>query len=81
MLSRISSIIRKEFIHVIRDPRTLAIVLAMPALQLVLFGYAINTVVDHLPVIVLDEAGDARSRAFVAAFENSGYFDLRDVAS
>jgi ABC-2 type transport system permease protein len=47
----------------------------------VLFGYAINTVVDHLPVIVLDEAGDARSRAFVAAFENSGYFDLRDVAS
>jgi len=81
MLSRISSIIRKEFIHVLRDPRTLAIVLAMPALQLVLFGYAINTVVDHLPVIVLDEAGDARSRAFVAAFENSGYFDLRDVAS
>jgi len=81
MLSRISSIIRKEFIHVLRDPRTLAIVLAMPALQLVLFGYAINTVVDHLPVIVLDEAGDPRSRAFVAAFENSGYFDLRDVAS
>lgn len=81
MLSRVSSIVRKEFIHVLRDPRTLAIVLAMPAMQLLLFGYAINTVVDHLPAVVLDEASDARSRAFVAAFGNSGYFDLRGTAT
>ena len=57
MLSRIGAIIRKEFIQMRRDPRTLAIVLALPVMQLLLFGYAINTVVDHLPTIVLDSAG------------------------
>lgn len=81
MLSRIASIIRKEFIQIRRDPRTLAIVLVMPAMQLLLFGYAINTVVDHLPTVVFDESRDAYSRAFVAAFQNSGYFDLQAQAS
>ncbi len=80
MLARVSSVIAKEFIQIRRDPRTLAMVLAMPAVFLLLFGYAINTVVDHLPTIVYDEARDARSRAFVKAFENSGYFDVRAYA-
>jgi ABC-2 type transport system permease protein len=76
MLSRILSVIRKEFIQIRRDPRTLALVVAMPAMQLLLFGYAINTVVDHLPTIVCDESNTADSRAFVARFQNSGYFDV-----
>jgi ABC-2 type transport system permease protein len=76
MFSRIGAIIRKEFIQIRRDRRTLAIVLALPVIQLTLFGYGINTVVDHLHTIVLDEAGDADSRALVAAFQNSGYFDI-----
>ncbi|MBI4491296.1 MAG: ABC transporter permease [Chloroflexi bacterium] len=80
MFGRIAPIILKEFIQIRRDPRTLAIVLAMPAMQLLLFGYAINTVVDHLPTIVFDESRDAQSRAFAAAFHNSGYFDLRAQA-
>ena len=76
MIARIASIVRKEFIQIRRDPRTLAIVLLMPALQILLFGYAINTVVDHLPTIVVDESRDARSRAFAAAFHHSSYFDV-----
>jgi ABC-2 type transport system permease protein len=75
-LTRVASIVRKEFIQIRRDPRTLAIIMAMPAMQLLLFGYAINTVVDHLPTVVYDESRDARSRAFVQAFLNSGYFNL-----
>src|SRR5262245_38991919 len=55
-------------------------VLALPVLQLVLFAYAINTVVDHLPTVVLDESRSPDSRAFVAAFQNSGYFDVREQA-
>jgi ABC-2 type transport system permease protein len=74
--SRISAVVRKEFIQIRRDRRTLAIVLVMPVMQLLLFGYAINTVIDHLPTIVFDEARDADSRALVAAFQNSGYFDV-----
>ena len=76
MSSRLIAIIRKEFIQLRRDPRTLAMVLVLPVVQLVLFGYAINTVIDHLPTIVLDESRDADSRAMVDAFQNSGYFDI-----
>src|SRR5215212_153024 len=76
MGSRVAAIIKKEFIQIRRDRRTLAIVLVLPVMQLLLLGYAINTVVDHLPTIVLDETRDADSRALVSAFNNSGFFDI-----
>jgi ABC-2 type transport system permease protein len=76
MGSRVGAIVRKEFIQIRRDRRTLAIVLVLPVMQLLLLGYAINTVVDHLPTIVLDESRDADSRALVSALGNSGYFDV-----
>lgn len=76
MFSRIFAMVRKEFIQIARDPRTLAMVLVQPVMLLLLFGYGINTVVDHLAMVVFDEAGDAESRALLAAFENSGYFDI-----
>src|SRR5947208_205578 len=47
----------------------------MPLMQLVLFGYAINTAVDHIATIVFDQAQDAQSRSFLSSFFNTGYFD------
>jgi ABC-2 type transport system permease protein len=47
MYSRVRGILIKEFLHIARDPRTLAVVLLMTVVQLCLFGYAINTVVDQ----------------------------------
>jgi ABC-2 type transport system permease protein len=76
MIARVWSIVAKEFIQIRRDPRTLAIVLVMPLMQLILFGYAINTAVDHIATIVFDQAQDAHSRGFVSSFFNTGYFDL-----
>src|SRR5438105_15481210 len=76
MIARIRSIVFKEFIQIGRDPRTLAIVLVMPLMQLILFGYAINTTVDHIATIVLDQSRDAQSRGFLNSFFNTGYFDL-----
>jgi ABC-2 type transport system permease protein len=76
VIGRVWSIVFKEFIQIRRDPRTLAIVLVMPLMQLILFGYAINTTVDHIATIVLDQARDAQSRGFLATFFNTGYFDL-----
>lgn len=76
MIQRILALVRKEFIQIGRDRRTLALILALPAMQLLLFGYAIKTTVDHIPAVVLDQAQDRSSRAFVAALLNSGYFDL-----
>jgi ABC-2 type transport system permease protein len=75
VLGRTWSIIVKEFIQIRRDPRTLAIVVVMPLMQLVLFGYAINTTVDHIATVVVDEARDGASRGFIDAFFNTGYFD------
>src|SRR5712691_8775477 len=76
MIERVWSIIHKEFIQIRRDRLTLAIALAMPLMQLILFGYAINTTVDHIATVVLDQVRDAQSRKFVTTFFNTGYFDL-----
>lgn len=76
MNSRIFPIIRKEFIQVRRDPRTLAIILALPALQLLLFGYAVTTNVDHIATVVFNQAMDGRSRDFLRAFTNTEYFTV-----
>lgn len=81
MLTRLAAIVRKEFIQVIRDPRTLGIVLVMPAMQLFLFGYAINTTVDHIPTVVLDQSLDGASRSFIAAFAETGYFNVVGAVS
>jgi len=56
-------------------------VLALPIMQLTLFGYAINTTVDHIATVVLDQARDAQSRAFIATFFNTGYFDFTRQAT
>jgi ABC-2 type transport system permease protein len=75
-LERIVAVMLKELGHVLADRPTLKATLVLPALQLMLYGYAINTVVDHIPIVVFDGSGDANSRALVAALRNSTYFDV-----
>jgi ABC-2 type transport system permease protein len=76
MNGRILSIMRKEFIQVKRDPRTLVIIMIVPAMQLLLFGYAVTTNVDHIATVVFDQANDGRSRDLVRAFTNTEYFTV-----
>jgi ABC-2 type transport system permease protein len=75
VIARVWAIVAKEFIQIRRDPRTLAIVLVMPLMQLILFGYAINTTVDHIATVVLDQEHDSQSLGFLSSFFNTGYFD------
>jgi ABC-2 type transport system permease protein len=70
------AMLKKEFIQMRRDRLTLAMMLGIPALQMALFGYAIQTEVRHLPTIVLDESRSAESRRFIHALFNTGNFDL-----
>jgi ABC-2 type transport system permease protein len=70
------AMLKKEFIQMRRDRLTLAMMLGIPALQLALFGYAIQTEVRHLPTIVLDESRSSESRQFIHALLNTGNFDL-----
>jgi ABC-2 type transport system permease protein len=66
----------KEFIQMRRDRFTLAMMIGIPAIQLVLFGYAIRTEVRHVPMVVLDESRTAESRALVDVLRNTGNFDI-----
>jgi len=59
-----------------RDRLTLAMMVGVPVVQLILFGYAIRTEVRHLPTVVLDESRSSDSRALVAVMQNSGDFDV-----
>jgi ABC-2 type transport system permease protein len=77
MLGRIFAIIRKEFIHIRRDRRTLAIVFLIPVVQLILMGYAATTDVKHLATAVLDRDRTRQSRELIEAYRASNYFDIR----
>jgi ABC-2 type transport system permease protein len=66
----------KEFIQMRRDKFTLAMMIGIPAIQLMLFGYAIRMEVRHLPMVVLDESRTAESRALVDVMRNTGNFDV-----
>jgi ABC-2 type transport system permease protein len=74
---RLFSIIAKELRQLRRDRLTLAMIIGIPTMQLVLFGYAINLDVRHLPAGLLDEANTAESREVVARLEATGVIDYR----
>lgn len=74
--TRILAIMIKELLQLSRDRLTYAMILAMPIIQLMLFGYAINTDPRHLPTVVLDEDRSTFSRSVLMALENTGYFDF-----
>jgi len=76
MLPRFWPMFRKEFIQMRRDRLTLSIMTVLPVVQLLLFGYSIQTDVRHLPTVVLDESRTPESRDLVAAFVNTGNFRL-----
>jgi len=76
VIQRILAIIQKEFSQALRDRPTLAIMLTMPLLQLILFGYAITTQVRHIPTVVADQSLDSYSRAYLDDLVNSQYFDI-----
>ncbi len=75
-LKRLSALIRKEMTQLRRDRRTLAIILALPLIELFLFAYAVDLTVDHLPTVVADMSLDAQSQDFIDALSVSGYFDM-----
>ena len=70
------AVYRKELRQILRDQRTLLILVFIPALFLLLYGYALNFDIRHIALAVDDRDSTSQSRSVVAAFVNSGYFDL-----
>jgi ABC-2 type transport system permease protein len=76
MTTGFAAMLWKEFVQMRRDKFTLAMMVGIPSIQLVLFGYAIRTEVRHLPMVVLDQSRSAESRALVDVMRNTGNFDV-----
>jgi ABC-2 type transport system permease protein len=76
-LRRLKAIATKEFIHVLRDPRSLMMGIGMPMILLFLFGYALTMDVERVPLAVWDQANSLESRELISRFSGSRYFDLR----
>ena len=74
------AVARKEMHQIVRDRRTLLILLFVPAFFLLVYGYALNFDIRHVRVAVQDNDRSAASREVISAFVNSGYFDLYDEA-
>ena len=66
----------KELVQLRRDRLTLGMMLGIPAIQLALFGYAIQTEVRHLPTVVLDQSATPESRRLIEVLRNTGNFDV-----
>jgi ABC-2 type transport system permease protein len=76
MNSRLTSLIRKEFIQILRDPRTLMLVLVIPVMQLFLLGYAATNDVRNVPLAVYDLDQGPASRQLLDAYRAADYFEL-----
>ncbi|MFI5356724.1 MAG: ABC transporter permease [Opitutales bacterium] len=75
MWERIRTMLRKEFRSIFRDPRMRFVILGLPMVQTLLFGYAVTLDVRHVQLVVIDRDQTPASRDFVARFTGSGYFD------
>ena len=75
-LRRTWAVTRKEFLHILRDARSLMMALALPLLMLLLFGYALTLDIDRIPTIVYDADHSPESRELIARFQGSRYFQI-----
>ncbi|MCI0445020.1 ABC transporter permease [bacterium] len=73
---RLLAVSRKEFIHLLRDPRSLAIGIALPIIMLLLFGFALTMDVDHVPIVVWNQSQDPLARDYISHFQASRYFTI-----
>ena len=74
--SRLMALIRKEFIQIARDPRTLYIILAIPVIQIFLLGYTATTDVRNVPLAVFDQSRGPAARRLLDAYRAADYFRL-----
>lgn len=72
-------VIKKEFLQISRDSRSLMFLIFLPAFMLVMFGFALNFDVKHIPLAVVDQDGSRASRDLVDKFRTTEYFDLKAV--
>ena len=75
-MNQFISFVKKEFFHIFRDRRTMFILLGMPVVQIIIFGFALTNEVKNARIAVLDPSNDAGSRAIISELDASRYFEV-----
>ena len=79
--TRFLAVAKKEIVQVLRDTRSLIIVLIMPVILVLLFGYGVNLDLKHLPIYVYDRDGSQQSQDLLKRFQASDYFEIVRVVN
>jgi len=79
--TRFLAVAKKEMVQVLRDSRSLIIVLIMPVILVLLFGYGVNLDLKHLPIYVYDRDGSQQSQDLLKRFQASDYFEIVRVVN
>ncbi len=75
-MKRMLTIMRKELIHIIRDPKTLSLVIVMPVMMLLLLGYAVTSEIEDIPLALVDLSKSEASQRFIDRYWISGFFEI-----
>lgn len=75
-LKRMKAIMKKEFLHILRDPFSLTMAIILPLILLLIYGYAVTFDVENIPVCVFDGERTEKSREFLRSLTSSGYFRI-----
>ena len=78
-MKEFAAFVRKEFRHILRDKRTMLIVLIMPVVQMILFGYAVRTEIEHARVDIVGDVSDPEVRRIVDRIDNNRYLDINEI--
>ncbi len=79
-MKRMLTIMRKELIHIVRDPKTLMLVIVMPVMMLALLGYAVTSDIENIPLAVVDLSKSEASQGFIDRYWISGFFEITAYA-
>ena len=79
-MKRMLTIMRKEIIHIVRDPKTLMLVIVMPVMMLALLGYAVTADIENIPLAVVDLSRSEASQRFIDRYWISGFFEVTAYA-
>ena len=77
-MKQFASFVKKEFYHILRDRRTMFILLGMPIVQIIIFGFALTNEVKNSQIAILDYSKDVATSAITEEMEASRYFDVRE---
>lgn len=76
-MNQFISFVKKEFYHISRDRRTMFILLVMPIVQIIIFGFALTNEVKNSSIAILDQSKDAATKSVIAELDASNYFTVQ----